>query len=442
MALLQVNNITLECVAGDITVQPGIDAIVNAANARLLPGGGVAGAIHRAAGPELEKECRPLAPIRPGEAVITGGHALTNPYVIHCLGPVYGKDEPADVLLANCYRSALGLADDKAISSIAFPAISTGIFGYPIEKATGVAMKTVVEAAPHLRSVRHIRFVLFSNRDLRVYERALQKIQTGAAAALLIDLDGVLYVGEQAVPGAAETVQWLNKEDIPYLFVTNTSSRPRSALVEKLARLGIRTNEETIFSPPVAASQWIGMHVPGKTALFLPEATKAEFNCLEELAQDAESGASSVVIGDLGKQWTFQLLNHAFRLLMAQPQPVLLALGMTRYWRGTDGFHLDVAPFVKALEHAANCTAVVMGKPSKEFFKAGLNLLGYQGTNAFMIGDDIAGDVQGAQRAGIKGVLVRTGKFLPGDLDGEIKPDAVLGSIAELPDWWKTCSVH
>ena len=436
MAILRVKDITLECIQGDIADQADMEAIVNAANARLLPGGGVAGAIHRAAGPELEKECRPFAPIQPGEAVITGGHNLPNKHVIHCLGPVYGKDEPADIFLADCYRSALRVAEEYGIRSVAFPAISTGIFGYPVEEAAQIALKTVVETLPGLSTVNHIRFVLFSKADLNLYERLFGEAKT-KKRALLIDLDGVLYVGDKAVPGAAEAVQWLDKENIPYLFVTNTSSRPRSALVEKLARFGIFTDEKAIFSPPVAASQWLKVHAPGPAALFVPQPTKAEFNCLEELDPDAESGASSVVIGDLGERWTFPVLNRAFRLLMAEPKPILAALGMTRYWRGADGFHLDVAPFVKALEHAASCQAVVLGKPSKEFFNAGLEMLGCSTTDAIMIGDDIVGDVQGAQRAGLKGMLVRTGKFRSQDLDGDIKPDAVLASIAELPVWWE-----
>ncbi|HAS30060.1 MAG TPA: hypothetical protein DCS56_08975, partial [Alcanivorax sp.] len=116
----------IECVQGDITAQPDLDAIVNAANARLATGGGVAGAIHRAAGPELARECAPLAPIEPGQAVLTGGHGLPNPHVIHCLGPVYGRDRPADRLLADCYRNALRLAEDAGLTSLGFPALSTG----------------------------------------------------------------------------------------------------------------------------------------------------------------------------------------------------------------------------------------------------------------------------------------------------------------------------
>lgn len=155
-----VANVKVECVQGDITRQVGFDAVANAANAELRMGGGVAGAIHRAAGPGLEEECRPLAPIKPGQAVITGGHRLPNRYIIHCLGPVYGVDEPSDQLLAECYRNALKLAEQYDISSIAFPAISTGAFGYPMEEAAEVALRTILEMAPSLKSVKVIRFVL------------------------------------------------------------------------------------------------------------------------------------------------------------------------------------------------------------------------------------------------------------------------------------------
>lgn len=175
MAAVTVAGVTIECVQGDITAQEGIAAVVNAANAALMPGGGVAGAIHRAAGPGLAQECRPLAPIRPGQAVITGGHRLPNRYVIHCLGPVYGVDEPAADLLASCYRNALRLAEEKGIDSVAFPAISTGVFGYPMEEAARVALKTVVEAAAALRSVRRIRFVLWDQEALRVHEAVLRE---------------------------------------------------------------------------------------------------------------------------------------------------------------------------------------------------------------------------------------------------------------------------
>lgn len=172
---VQVEDVTLECVRGDITQQPDFDAAVNAANAQLRPGGGVAGAIHRAAGPDLAQECRGLAPIEPGEAVITGAHDLSNDHVIHALGPVYGEDEPADQLLADCYRNALKRAEENALSSVAFPALSTGAFGYPMEEAADVAIRTVRSIAPKLRHVRRIRFCLFGEEALEAHERALEE---------------------------------------------------------------------------------------------------------------------------------------------------------------------------------------------------------------------------------------------------------------------------
>src|ERR671927_739391 len=168
--------VTVEIVEGDISSQDDVDAVVNAANARLTTGGGVAGAIHQAAGPGLEEESRPLGPISPGQAVITGGHDLPNRHVIHTLGPVYGQDRPEAVLLASCYRNSLALAEENELDSIAFPAISTGIFGYPVEEAAEVALGTVVEEAERLEHVRLIRFVLFGENDFEVHEKALAEI--------------------------------------------------------------------------------------------------------------------------------------------------------------------------------------------------------------------------------------------------------------------------
>jgi len=173
---IKIGGVTIECVQGDIAAQAGITAVVNAANAQLRRGGGVAGAIHRAAGPGLEEECRPLAPIKPGQAVITGGHNLPNSRVIHCLGPIYGLDKPEAEILANCYRSALRLAEDCQVDSIAFPAISTGIFGYPIEEAAEVAFRTILDTAPLLKSVRRIRFVLFSKSDFDIHAEVLSRL--------------------------------------------------------------------------------------------------------------------------------------------------------------------------------------------------------------------------------------------------------------------------
>ena len=161
----------LEIVQGDIARQPDMDAIVNAANAQLRTGGGVAGAIHRAAGPGLEEECQPLAPIQPGQAVITGAYQLPNKHVIHCLGPVYGRDKPEDKLLAACYENAIKLAEEHQLGSIAFPAISTGVFGYPLDEAAAVAIRTIKQKIKELDHVQTIRMVLFSEKDLQAFQR-------------------------------------------------------------------------------------------------------------------------------------------------------------------------------------------------------------------------------------------------------------------------------
>ena len=166
--------VKVECIRGNIAEQQDMDVIVNAANAELLPGSGVAGAIHSAAGPGLAEECRALAPIRPGQAVISSAHELPNRHVIHCLGPVYGVDKPSDRLLAECFRNALLLADRHKLRSIAFPAISTGVFGYPLQDAAAVAMKAVSGTLAELNSVRLVRFVLFSDEDRKVFEQALE----------------------------------------------------------------------------------------------------------------------------------------------------------------------------------------------------------------------------------------------------------------------------
>ncbi|HSH57232.1 MAG TPA: macro domain-containing protein [Halomonas sp.] len=167
----------IECIQGDIAHQPDIEAVVNAANAELRPGGGVAGALHRAAGPELDRACRPLAPIRPGEAVITDAFALPNRHVIHCLGPVYGVDRPAEALLADCYRNALMLAEREGLRSIAFPALSAGAFGYPLEEAARVALETAIATLPDCPHIECVRFVLFDAETAACFQRLLDTLQ-------------------------------------------------------------------------------------------------------------------------------------------------------------------------------------------------------------------------------------------------------------------------
>jgi HAD superfamily hydrolase (TIGR01458 family) len=170
-------------------------------------------------------------------------------------------------------------------------------------------------------------------------------------------------------------------------------------------------------------------------ALFVPAATKGEFDEFP-LASEGEP-ATAVVVGDYGEHWSFAELNRAFRLLMTEPQPALVALGMTRYWRAPDGLRLDTAPFVVALSHATGAEPVVLGKPAPTFFLTALSQLGARAEKTYIIGDDIRADIGGAQRVSIRGILVKTGKFRANDLELDTQPGAVLDSIAELPDWWQ-----
>jgi len=238
------------------------------------------------------------------------------------------------------------------------------------------------------------------------------------------------------IDGAVETVRWCEKASVPHLFVTNTSSKPRSALVERLASLGLSVGAEQIFAPPVAAHDFLIENDISPIALSVRDATREDFQGVELLDDAAEEGAGAVVVGDIGRAWNYDILNRMFRLLMDEPHPPLIALGMSRYAQGKDGLLLDVAPFIKALEHASGCEAVVMGKPARAFFDAAVTKLDVPRDEVVMIGDDVRGDVGGAQAAGLRGILVRTGKFRESDLEGDVVPDAVLESVADLPRWW------
>lgn len=253
---------------------------------------------------------------------------------------------------------------------------------------------------------------------------------------ILFDMDGVLYQGDSAIAGAAEVIQWCQQTNIPFLFLTNTTSRPRTALQEKLYKLNIHVELKQLLTPAVAASHWLQQYCQGPIALFVPQATQEEFQTLEIIDWHSAESVGAIVMGDLGEAWDFNTLNSAFQLLMRSPQGHLVALGLTRYWQAGEDLQLDVGPFVKALEYASGLNAIVMGKPAPAFFETALRLLNLHAHEVIMIGDDIRGDIDAAQQCAIAGILVRTGKYRPRDLEQDITPHAVLDSIADLPDWW------
>ena len=259
-------------------------------------------------------------------------------------------------------------------------------------------------------------------------------------AAILFDLDGVLYEGDKPVDGAADTIDWFNKNNIPHLFLTNTTSISRLELVTKLAGFGIKAKKEDFLTPCVAARQWLQSNNLNNIALFVPETTKEEFsdfNLITEHKDNTHNNVDAVVIGDLGELWTFNLMNQVFRLLIYNPEAKLIALGMTRYWQTATGLQLDVGPMIKAFEYATGINAVVTGKPAVEFFQAAIDLLHGQ-NDIVMIGDDIRGDIEASQHAGLKAIQVRSGKFSDSDLELGITPDVILDSVADLPKWWQS----
>jgi HAD superfamily hydrolase (TIGR01458 family) len=251
-----------------------------------------------------------------------------------------------------------------------------------------------------------------------------------SAGGILFDLDGTVYQDGRAVAGAAATLETLRRRGLPFRFTTNTTRRPRTALAARLREMGIPARPEEILSAPAAAARWLRDRGVRRAQLLLAEATFEEFSGLEIVDRNPEV----VVVGDLGEGWTFPVLNQAFRSLMAGAE--LLAVQRNRYWHTDGGLSLDAGPFVAALEHGSGKTATLVGKPSPAFFAAAARELGLPPERIAVVGDDLESDVAGARAAGMLGVAVRTGKYRPQDEErARETADAVLDSIAEVPDW-------
>ena len=246
--------------------------------------------------------------------------------------------------------------------------------------------------------------------------------------ALLVDLEGTLYEASRPVPGAAAAIDALSARGVPHCFVTNTTSRPRSKIAAELAAMGIGARAGTIFTAPLAARRYLLDHGLRRCHLLVREAVLEDFAGFEHV----EESPDAIVVGDIGEDFSYARMNRAFRLLLAGAP--LVTLARNRYYRAGDGLVLDQGPFVIALENAAGVKATLVGKPSAAFFRPALELLGVGAASTAIVGDDIEVDVGGGQAAGMRGILVRTGKFREEDLArSRVKPDAVVGSFAEIP---------
>lgn len=247
---------------------------------------------------------------------------------------------------------------------------------------------------------------------------------------ILIDLDGVLYVGGTPVPGAVDTISYLKENGYPFRFVSNTTRRSRETISRQLGSMGFEIPVSHIFTPAMAAVAYIAGR--GETEAFILATPEVTAEITGEGIQQKGEGARFVVAGDAGDLFTYALLNRAFRQLLEGAE--LIALEKDRYWMGTDGMMLSAGPFVSALEYATGKKAAVMGKPSREFFMLALASMNARPGHAVMIGDDVVTDIGGAVANGLSGILVKTGKFRQESLAAaKIPPTKVVDSIADLP---------
>ena len=246
--------------------------------------------------------------------------------------------------------------------------------------------------------------------------------------ALLIDLDGVLYVEDRALPGAAEAVENLRAADLTLRFVTNTTAHSRATTLGKLHRLAIPVAEEELVTPAALALRHCAERGRKRAMLLMNDEVKADFAGLSE----DDMSPDAVIVGDLGEAFDYGALNRAFRCVMRGAE--LVALQKNRYWMRADGLALDVGPFVAALEYATGRSAYVVGKPDRGFFEEVLAGIGAVPAATAMVGDDVETDIGGALDCGIAAILVRTGKYREDRVrESGIVPTATIDSIADLP---------
>lgn len=221
---------------------------------------------------------------------------------------------------------------------------------------------------------------------------------------VLLDLSGVLYTGDEIIPGAIEAVEKLQEKRLPVRFITNTTRTPGQKTINKLAGMGFNIREEEIFTAPMAAKQYILDKDLSPYLLIHPDLAP-EFTDISQNKPDC------VLVGDAAHEFTYENMNCAFRLLLQGAD--LLAMGINRYFREGDDYSLDAGPFVNALEYASGCKATVLGKPSPDFFRTAVDSMNCKPGEVIMVGDDVESDVIGALRSGIHGILVKTGKYRP-----------------------------
>jgi HAD superfamily hydrolase (TIGR01458 family) len=252
--------------------------------------------------------------------------------------------------------------------------------------------------------------------------------------AILLDIDGVLHVSGDPIPGAADAVRALRANGHRLRFVTNNTTRARARLARELQEIGIELDEREVSTTPIAAGKLLaGMRVLALTMASVREDLAAHVTLVEEDAEAVLLGGADET-AETGEVFAYENLNRAFAALREDAR--LVCLHKNRWWQTADGPLLDAGAFVAGLEYAAQVEAEIVGKPTAAYFEAALAELASTPSEAVMVGDDVEADIGGAKQIGMRGVLVRTGKFRPAALEeADPQPDAVLDSIAELPAW-------
>lgn len=244
---------------------------------------------------------------------------------------------------------------------------------------------------------------------------------------ILLDLSGVLYVGKQRLPGALKALALLRGTGLPVRYLTNTSRSTGRTIHAKLLAMGFNISLEEIFTAPLAIRRYLQIHQLRPYLVIHPD-------LMPEFADFSQTAPNAVVLGDAGHAFTYQRLNDAFQVLLTGAP--LLATGDNRYFQEAEGLSLDAGPFLKALEYAANIQGIVLGKPAKDFFHSAVESLGCLPQETVMVGDDAKADVEGALKAGLQAMLVKTGKYRPGDETTIQEPGTVLQENIEMAVGW------
>jgi HAD superfamily hydrolase (TIGR01458 family) len=248
--------------------------------------------------------------------------------------------------------------------------------------------------------------------------------------ALLLDIDGVLAVSWEPIPGAVEALASFRRDGVPFRLITNTTTHTREALASTLRDAGFDVDASEIVTAVTATATYLRRHHPDAPTFVLSDGDPT--GDLTGVRLVGVDDADVIVIGGASDDFTYVTMNRIFRRLM--DGAALVGMHRNLYWRTSEGWELDGGAYIAGLEQAAGTTASICGKPVRTYFEAALEPLGVDPSRAAMVGDDVVNDVGGAQDAGIRGVLVKTGKFREGALDG-VTPDAILGSIADVPGW-------